>query len=55
MAVPKPTSGEVYEVPPTTTGEHLLRLPDDGYKYDLYEGVLLRETTSPGHGESASG
>jgi Uma2 family endonuclease len=51
MAVPKPMWGEVYEVPPTTTGEDLLRLPDDGYKYELYEGVLVREMTSPGHGD----
>lgn len=51
MAVPQPTWGEVYEVPATTTAQDLLRLPDDGSKYELYEGTLVREMTSPGHGD----
>jgi Uma2 family endonuclease len=51
MAAPYPTWGEVYEVPPTTTADDLLRLPDDGSTYELYEGVLVREMTSPGHGD----
>lgn len=51
MAAPHPTWGEVYEVPPTTTADDLLRLPDDGSTYELYEGALVREMTSPGHGD----
>ena len=51
MATIKPTWGEVFEVPPTTTADDLLRLPDDGSRYELYEGVLVREMTSPGHGD----
>ena len=47
----QPTWGEVFAAPPGTTGEDLLRLPDDGYKYELYEGALVREMTSPGHGD----
>jgi Uma2 family endonuclease len=43
--------GDVFEVPPTTTADDLLRLPDDGSKYELYGGVLVREMTSPEHGE----
>ena len=50
MAAPQPAWGEVYEVPATTTAQDLLRLPDDGSKYELYEGTLVREMTSPGHG-----
>src|SRR5258708_6387281 len=45
--------GEVFEVPATTTADDLLRLPDDGSKYELFEGVLVREggeMTSAGHG-----
>jgi len=48
----RPTWGEVFQVPPNTTGDDLLRLPDDGSKYELYEGVLVREggaMTSVGH------
>src|SRR5258708_7410052 len=51
MAALQPTWGEVFDVPPTTTGDDLLRLPDDGSHYELYEGVLVREMTSPGHGD----
>ncbi|MBF6592545.1 MAG: Uma2 family endonuclease [Ktedonobacterales bacterium] len=50
MAAPQPTWGDVYEVPATTTADDLLRLPDDGSKNELYEGMLVREMTSPGHG-----
>ncbi len=50
MTTVKPTWGEVFEVPPTTTGDDLLRLPDDGSRYELFEGVLVREMTSAGHG-----
>lgn len=50
MAMTKPTWGEVFEVPLTTTAEDLLRLPDDGYGYELYEGILVRTMTSPAHG-----
>jgi len=51
MAVPKPAWGEVYEVAAATTAQDLLRLPDDGSKYELYEGTLVREMTSPGYGD----
>lgn len=50
MAAPHQIWGEVYEVPTTTSAEDLLRLPDDGHRNELYEGVLVREMTSPGHG-----
>jgi len=40
----------VFDAPPGTTGDDLLRLPDDGYKYELFEGMLVREMTSPEHG-----
>jgi Uma2 family endonuclease len=45
------TWGEVFEVPAATSAADLLRLPDDGYKNELYEGALVREMTTPGHGE----
>jgi len=51
MATITPTWGDVFEVPPTTTADDLLRLPDDGSRYELYEGMLVRERTSPGHGD----
>ena len=50
MAMVQPTWGEVVEMPEATTGEDLLRLPDDGYCYELYEGVVVRTMTSPAHG-----
>jgi Uma2 family endonuclease len=50
MALVKPTWGEVFEVPPTTTADDLLRLPDDGYQYELYEGMVVRGMTFAGHG-----
>jgi Uma2 family endonuclease len=51
MAALQPAWGEVFEVPAGTTADDLLRLPDDGSKYELYEGMLVREMTSPGHGD----
>jgi Uma2 family endonuclease len=45
--------GEEFEVPVTTTADDLLRLPDDGSKYELFEGILVREggeMPSAGHG-----
>ncbi len=51
MTTIHPTWGQVFAAPPGTTGEDLLRLPDDGSKYELYEGALVREMTSPGHGD----
>ena len=50
MSAVRPTWGEVFDAPPGTTGDDLLRLPDDGYKYELFEGMLVREMTSPEHG-----
>jgi Uma2 family endonuclease len=50
MTATRPTWGEVFEVPPSTTADDLLRMPDDGYTYELYEGVLVREMTFAGHG-----
>jgi Uma2 family endonuclease len=50
MTTIHPTWGEVFQAPPNTTGDDLLRLPDDGYKYELYEGELVREMTPPEHG-----
>jgi Uma2 family endonuclease len=43
--------GEVYEMPPGTTADDLVRMPEDGYKNELYEGMLVREMTSPGHAD----
>jgi Uma2 family endonuclease len=52
MATVKPIWGEVFAMPPATTGEDLLRLPHDGHRcYELYEGELVREMTSAGHAE----
>ncbi|HEX6122205.1 MAG TPA: Uma2 family endonuclease [Ktedonobacterales bacterium] len=51
MAAPQPAWGDVYEMPDTITADDLLRLPDDGAKNELYEGVLVREFASPGHGD----
>jgi Uma2 family endonuclease len=50
MAIVKPPWGEVFEMPPGTTGDDLLRLPDDGACNELHEGMLVRTVTSPGHG-----
>ena len=54
MSAVRPTWGEVFDAPPGTTGDDLPRLPDDGYKYELFEGMLVREITSPDHGRSLS-
>lgn len=51
MFAQRPTWGEVYEVPAATTGDDLLRLPDDGSRYELFAGEIVREMTSPGHGD----
>src|SRR5579863_9380489 len=51
MTTIMPAWGEVFEIPPSTTADDLLRLPDDGSKYELFEGKLVREMTSPGHGD----
>ena len=50
MATMKPIWGEVFEMPATTTADDLLRLPDGGYQYELFEGVVVRSMTSPAHG-----
>lgn len=51
MATVKPTWGEVFAMPPATTAEDLLHLPDDGHRYELYEGMLVREMTFGGHAD----
>jgi Uma2 family endonuclease len=51
MAAPQPAWGDIYEMPDNITADDLLRLPADGAKNELYEGVLVREMTSPGHGD----
>jgi Uma2 family endonuclease len=53
MTTIRPSWGEVFLVPPGTTADDLLRMPDDGCKYELYDGLLVREggeMTSAGHG-----
>lgn len=50
MAALVPSWGETFEMPAATTADDLLRLPDDGYQHELYEGTLVREMISPGHG-----
>ncbi len=50
MTTIRPAWGEVFRVPPSTSADDLVRLPDDGYRYELYEGVLVREMTFAGHG-----
>lgn len=50
MTTLQPTWGDIFVMPPATTAEDLLRLPDDGYRNELYKGKLVRETTSAGHG-----
>jgi Uma2 family endonuclease len=51
MFARQPAWGDVYQVPTTMTADDLLRLPDDGSKNELYEGVLIKEEmTSLGHG-----
>jgi Uma2 family endonuclease len=52
MAKLLPTWGEIVDPHSTLTPDDLLRLgEDDGAKYELYEGVLVREMTSPGHAD----
>jgi hypothetical protein len=51
MAAHQPAWGNIFVVPSTMTGDDLLRLPDDGSKNELYEGMLVREElTAAGHG-----
>jgi len=53
MSTIHPSWGQVFLVPSSTTADDLLRLPDDGSKYELYDGRLVREggeMTSAGHG-----
>jgi len=50
MTTIRPAWGEVFRVPPSTVADDLVRLPDDGYRYELYEGVVVREMTVAGHG-----
>jgi Uma2 family endonuclease len=38
-------------MPPGTNADDLLRLPDDVYKNELYEGRLVREMTFAGHAD----
>jgi Uma2 family endonuclease len=52
MAKLLPTWGEIVDPHSTLSPDDLLRLHDeDGCKYELYEGVLMREMTSPGHAD----
>lgn len=51
MATINPLWGDVFAMPPTTTAEDLLHLPEDGHRYELYEGVLVREMTFAGHAD----
>ena len=51
MAIHQSLWGECFEVPPATTADDLLRMPDDGNRYEMYEGTLVREITSAGHGD----
>ncbi len=51
MAFVKPTWGELLEAPPNMTPNDLVRLPDDGYQYELFEGILVRQVTFVGHGD----
>jgi Uma2 family endonuclease len=51
MATVQPTWGERFQAPPAMTAEDLLRLPKDGYRYELYEGVVVREMTFAGHAD----
>jgi hypothetical protein len=46
MTTIRPTWGKVFLVPPGTTADDLLRmseLADDGAKYALFDGLLVRE------------
>jgi Uma2 family endonuclease len=42
--------GETYLIPADITGDELLRYPDDGYTYEVYEGMLVKTMTTAGHG-----
>ncbi len=50
MYAAQPLWGEEILAPTGMTGDELLRLPDDGTKNELYEGILVREAmTAPQH------
>lgn len=52
MATIQPLWGEIVDAHSSLTPDDLPRLHDaDGYKYELYEGALVREMTSPGHAD----
>lgn len=52
MATLQPLWGEIVDLRSSLTPDDLPRLHDeDGYNYELYEGVLVREVTSPGHAD----
>lgn len=52
MATLQPLWGEIVDVQSSLTPDDLPRLhDDDGYTYELYEGVLVREMTSPLHAD----
>ena len=51
MFAQQPIWGNVIPVSAQMTGDDLLRLPDDGSKNELFEGVLIKDTmTTAGHG-----
>ena len=51
MFTQQPVWGESYLVSATMTGDDLIRLPDDGRKNELYEGVLVKDDMIvPAHG-----
>jgi len=42
--------GQHYLIPADITAAELLRYPDDGYINEVYEGMLVKTMTTPGHG-----
>jgi Uma2 family endonuclease len=42
--------GQQYLIPADITAAELLRYPDDGYTNEVYEGMLVKTMTTPGHG-----
>ncbi len=42
--------GQPYLIPMDITAAELLRYPDDGYTNEVYEGMLIKTMTTPGHG-----
>lgn len=43
MSTARQLWGQAFLVPPGTTGDDLLNMPDDGSKYELFDGKLVRE------------